>query len=220
MLMGLQEFSNGCHGRVYHATPENKLNFPRCDLVKSEDAEDPLHHKKVYYQHKIAQALFPNNFIEVVGSAVCPPYPKLTFPRSHLIFSKKAEVDKSHAVYSAHMGLYNDFKETIKRSTCECSDCTSHRDFHAHSGLHYEALSVFNRCLEIGLKLPYRDSSDYCMGENGIVFFEITHLDPDKLGCHLRGIRNRSTAEQNALNFLERYQQISPVTEQEPALPY
>lgn len=217
------EFSHGFRSKVYLATREQRKLFPTAQLVKEDVARERSWFARAYYQHKICKLLFPANFIEVSGSQVDPPdewdieeykfdgklISRTYVPRIHMIYSKQAELLDDHAKFSAHMTKAS--AGIGKASVCDCEDCYHHRDFHRELHLKDQAKKLSEQAVKIGIGLPDDDPSDYCLTENGIIFFEIDMIVVPELREYLLSLREPSFDQRYALRLLNRYEALLAV---------
>lgn len=204
---------------VFRVSEEQKLLFPRADLVRIEGSIDKNWAAKLFYRHEIASLLFPNNFIEVIAAQVDPwddgllessfldsQEFKKAKEREHRLFSKIAEVSSDHATFSSHMNFGTSGDEIIKLSNHNCEGCKIHRKFHKSKNLEKEATKVALDMQKIGINPPINDPSDYCLNaERNIVFFEIDEFDGDKLHKYLSSLVTPNENEKKALSLLRRF---------------
>lgn len=178
-FMGRELFSKGMHAKVHPIAEQEKILFPQADLTRLEFSDRPFHHKLLFYKHRIAQLLYPDQFIEVVGAmAKAKPDCGNAFVKDHLLFSKKAHVPAEHAIFAAHMEIDERGPRRLKRSMCACSVCDSHRKFHRDHDIAMKAFVDSSEFHRRGITVPWDDVSDYCMSYKGkILFFEIEGLD-------------------------------------------
>jgi|SRR3989344_2950627 len=199
-------YSNGGHGDVEHAGTTDKLWFSQADLVKSETlgAFDKDRFARLYYRHKIAELLFPGHIIQVVGasSTHSEESDHLRGPKYvHKLWSRRADVPDGHVSYSSHMDKSNN---RLKR--CTCPDCERHyTQFHTKS-LKQKARRLSMRAEEVGITLLAWDETDYCLGPNGILFFEVDGIDVYTLWTYLTRTSREPSVTRLCLNYLDRYQ--------------
>jgi hypothetical protein len=218
------EYSSGFHAKVFNVSPEQKFLFPQADLVRVESCDDPFWFQRLHKRYKIAELLFPEHFIEVVGSQIIPPEPVIgqsegfdgrmtTYHerRDQLLYSKLAPVDTNHAVYASHIILN---KGRFKESVCTCVTCKDHRHFHKRHDLARKAERFNDRIKHCGIKVPDCDPSDYCLGPNGIIFFETEELDRHILRSYLENLHNPNDNQQLALRLLDRMDQSHQASRQ------
>lgn len=221
-----EKYSNGFHSEIYRLNPKQKLWFPSADLVKIDESTDKNWFARLFYRHKIASLLFPDNFIEVVGAQVDPWEKNLvhetrmgeaTFrepkQRIHRLFSKMASVPENHAVFSEHMdinfGTGSSDRESEKVSLHDCVHCKSHREFHRLSDIKQKAIDIASPMQKIGILPPSQDPSDYCLTREGnIVFFEINDFDEEVLEAHLSSLSNPNEMEERVLVLLHRLNEL------------
>ncbi|OGH10444.1 MAG: hypothetical protein A2857_00005 [Candidatus Levybacteria bacterium RIFCSPHIGHO2_01_FULL_36_15] len=111
--------------------------------MREDEESDKLWFARLFYRHKIAHLLFPDNFIRVVGASVEPHDQELYDEvkignkiwhmapnRIHRLFSKTAAVSPDHAIYSDHMAIVAEDGWIHKKSVCSCQRCSNHRDEH------------------------------------------------------------------------------------------
>ena len=200
-------YSNGGHGNVEHAGTTDRLWFSQADLVKSETlgAFDKDRFARLYYRHKIAELLFPGNIIQVVGASSThneesddPWGPKYV----HRLWSRRAVVPTGHAKYSAHMDKSNN---TLKR--CTCPICIRHHARFHTSNLERRARRLSKHAEAMGIELPSWDETDYCLGPNGILFFEVDGIDVHTLWTYLTSTSREPSVTSLCLKYLDRYHQ-------------
>lgn len=217
-----ETYSNGFHTVVYKTDRQERLWFPSADLVRIDKSEDKNWFASLFYRHKIAQLLFPDNFINIVAAQVDPWQEQLLDEfiigeevfrqqksREHRLFSQMAQIPAAHAVYSAHMGFdkYEDRLEKISKHGCV--DCESHRKFHVLENLERKARVASEPMLEIGIQPPTYDPSDYCLTEGGkIVFFEIDGLDRKILENFLSSLKAPTNSQREAQRLLNRFKHL------------
>lgn len=223
-------YSKGFCAEVYEVNSQERLWFPHADLVRLDGpwivgvVDIKNNFARLFYRHKIAQILFPDNFINVVAartevrealyedrmlSTKTHRVHKLLESRTNALFSQKADIPVEHSTLSAHMRLDPDRKQS-KVSSCECNDCISHRKFHLSSALVDKAKEVSIPMRGIGVVPSYLgDSSDYCLtGKGNIVFFEIDNFDREALGKHLSSLNNPNSREKEAQILIDRYNKL------------
>lgn len=216
--MSREVFSHGYNSRVFRVTPEQSAQFNSADLVREVERKalmrNPNHFLELYYGYKITNLLFPDNFITVVGAQRGEPSidrplfdnepqgPNL-FP--HRLFSREAAVPPDHAQYTAEMGEYD---PGIKECVCRCSTCREHDAFHRENNLEKQAREFVLKTKGMGISFPSTDPSDYCLSDNGILFFEIDGFKADQVQVYLEGLGDLSQSQQQALSLVKRYQII------------
>jgi hypothetical protein len=214
-------YSSGACSEVYKLTDSEKRLFPEADLVKIVDDKDRFWFARLFYRHKIAHLLFPDNFIDVVGATVNPQGPDLSeeikifdksyfsaVDREHRLYSKLAKVDPEHATYSNHMRLVANNSGVFKKSICPCSVCESHREVHEKMHMEEKAMHFGRNLSSIGLGLPWDDPSDYCLSGENIIFFEIDHFEEKVLLKHLTDIINPTSEQIASIKLLNRYGEL------------
>lgn len=199
MNTGREFFSTGSRGSkisVYRTTERERALYQGADLVRVEN-QTLRSHRELYFSFRIADALFPGVFIHVTAA--------LANDNDIEIYSKMAEVPSQHAKFSAHM-LFDSERDIQKESRCVCPDCMEHREYHKKHGLKDIALDLAKRMEGVGVHAPVGedddDPSDYCLGPQGLIFFEVS-VDPWKVEFMLLKIDNPSEAETRALKYLE-----------------
>lgn len=222
-----EKYSRGFHASVYKVDRQQKLWFPSADLVKIDQSRDKNWFARLFYRHKIAQLLFPDNFINVVAAQVDPWQEQLVDEftigkrvfkeqksREHKLFSKMALVPATHAVFSEHMDINMDISSedggsdsrSEKVSLHDCADCNSHRVFHISNGLEQKAMDIAPPMQKIGIHPPTHDPSDYCLTKEGdIIFFEVQNFQEEQLETHLSSLKSRTENEETALRLLKRF---------------
>lgn len=199
-----ERYSSGFYGELFLVSTEQRLLFPHADLAREENLMDRFWFARLFYAHKIASLLFPDNFIEVVGSQNKfvrddnPPQFKMT------LLSKTAEVNPDHATFSDHVVTGAKFGMLRKVQICKCGACIRHRKFHRDNNLKAKAGVEEIKMEKVGIRVP-QDKTDYCLGQNGIVFFEMDGFDRKTLRRYLEGLA--SPNEHAALRLLDRYDQ-------------
>lgn len=193
-------FSNGLNADVYRVADKSwGMGYwkPRADLVREEGS---AHAKKMdakilFYGHRIAHLLFPENVIEVTGATMQGGVTQL--------FSRIADVPPEHARYSRD--IYRIGMDP-KHSGCRCEACTVHREYHKTNGLEQKADETAKVMAEFGIYGHSADITDYCMKPNGeIVFFElnvIPRLTEERVRASNLAVRD------DVLRLLERYQEL------------
>lgn len=221
------KFSNGYNASVFELTPQEKCLFPEADLVREEKEVDRFWFARLFYKHKIAHLLFPEHFMEVVGAQIDPPSnQEFSYPyqigenvysepkeRIQRLFSKRVAVDPNHAIYASHMKLVEDGERGLfKKSICECSPCTLHRQFHEENKIAERAITSSCFLEDKGIGIDFMDSSDYCLVNNNIVFFEIDGFMSSILEKYLLGLKKPTPTEQQALRLLKRYRALTSMS--------
>lgn len=218
----LEKYSSGCYANVYKISDVEKWEFPLADLERVDKTSDEHMFASLYYEHKIASLLFPGHFIDVVASTIARDEPfapelrvgkiKLQIPteRTYTLFSRQADVPKEHAVFSSHMTLDGDDDGMEKVSVCPCSQCSLHRRFHYYNSLKDLAETFAKQTSMAGVEIPNDDMSDYCLGRNGIIFFEINRLDTDKAKAFINTTSD-SNIRRTATDYLHRYEKLHAI---------
>lgn len=209
-----ERYSSGLYGEIFPVSSEQKLLFPQADLVREEELMDRFWFARLFYVHKIASLLFPGRFIEVVGAqnkvahegAPADEFSPADLARYKLILlSKEANVNPDHAVFSNHYTQDAKFGRVWKLQMCKCERCIRHRRFHRHNDLKSKARAWERRMRRVGIFVSPRDKTDYCLDDNGIVFFELDNLDRRILRKFLNGRIKFTQNEQTAIQLLDRY---------------
>lgn len=200
----IEFYSSGQHGEVYRLTGARV--FPHSEVVKKEADADRYWFLRLFYRQRIGSLLFPDNFIEVVGTQVFPSSNGVML-RTHSLFSKEAKVNQNHAEFSNHTTWSEKLIETFDPTgPCTCERCVSHRNFHRENKLGERALEISKKMEAIGIKPPVNDQTDYCLGERGqVIFFEMLEFDPQKLRRHLAKLKKPTDKETEALKLLDRH---------------
>lgn len=214
------EYSKGFQARVYQVDQSHHLGFPHADLYRIESTRDRTYFVRLFLKHKIASLLFPNNFITVVGSQSDRPTTDLQteqialpnimsgqrfLERGISLFSCLASVPKDHSVFAAHFKL-SDKVSRGKSSSCRCEVCVRHNRFHKSTEIYRIANQLGSRAARIGIYLPDEDSSDFCLINGEVIFFEIESINPHMIWKYLINITNPTDNEQSALRLLDRYE--------------
>jgi hypothetical protein len=115
--MSREKYSNGFNSAVYKVDNVDKKRFPNADLIRIDNSSKDRHwFGRLYYRHKIAHLLYPDNFINVVAVTV-DSFKKDSFEEVSYsgsfnkeveLFSKVAPVSPDHAIYSSHMRINPD----------------------------------------------------------------------------------------------------------------
>ncbi len=227
-----EKYANGLRSTIFRISSEERLRFPVADLVKEDLDSDRQWFARLFYRHKIAHLLFPNNFVKVVAAIVEPHQPYLyedfdmgkgliiTSPvdRLHRLYSQLADVAPDHATYASHMKLVFDRETrwTGKRSVCSCAACVSHGEDHETRNIEQGATEFSGLVSQIGIGLDPADPSDYCISSGGdIIFFEIDKFEPKKLRVHLESIIDPSHVELEALTLLGRHDELDSISRQD-----
>ena len=198
--MRMKEYSSGYHAQVFHTNERQQMQFG-ADLLRVESSIKRRLYAELFYKHKIAGLLFPDTFIDVVGSQVLTSSDQ-QFWRIGLL-SKLASVPSEHAGFSSHMSVNLDGKKV----PCNCSSCSQHFSFHMLHSLDEIAQETAEITSRAGIYAPYTDMSDYCLGEHGgVTFFEIDKFDPAGVDAFITGRTDTRTARVKRL--LERYRTI------------
>lgn len=213
----MREFSRGFEALVESYQGKE---FPRADLVRFEFHKDPEHFLKLFYALKIAHLLSPDNFINVAGAVRYKPgneglwklllyYAiKPIFGHLQLIYSKKANIDERHAIFSAHMESTGEVGAKV--STCDCRVCITHRQLHRLPQIQDLFTRTTNQLSAIGIEAPRRDLSDWCVlrAEKGesIVFFEVDVLNLKRIREYLKSKEDKTLQQNLALGLLGRYE--------------
>lgn len=205
-----EPYSRGYNAGVWIISRREKFNFPTADLVRITNGDNKF--MRIFYMHKIAQLLFPGQFINVIGARIVTRKSLEGEERQPLdairnfLYSQQADVSSEHATFSAHM----DIGGPGKVSLCRCGNCASHREFHHSNALAERAYADSFLMKAIGIMPPnYGDPSDYCLTREGkIVFFEIEFLNGERLKNHLSSLRRPNPNEQKALALVRRYNKL------------
>ena len=202
-----ESYSRGFYAEVLRPKGEERIHFPQADLVRKESSRDRHWFARLYYRHKIASLLFPDNFITVVGASRLQQVSR----GEDSLYSKEANAGLDHAVFSAHMRQVDHevngrIVRSDKGSTCECMACTRHRIEHLE--MQNEALEFSRQLLPVGLRLDDKDPSDYCLVNGKLVFFEIEDLDPAALRNYLTSLRSATVDKQTVFDYVKRYQKL------------
>jgi len=213
--MSNEFYSHGAHSNVWRVGESDKKNFPHADLLRQEKQGDSFWYARLFYMHKIASLLFPGNFIDVVGvtrdfqdqiddgsTESNMKLPKHTVT----LFSKEARVPADHATFSSDCIV----SEGEKVNKCGCVKCLRHKDFHNSESLFLRAKRFSRRVQQVGITVPYKDPSDYCLDRhtNKIVFFEIEGFKPPLVAQYLESSPDTTPSERRAQNLLLRYNEL------------
>lgn len=212
MLSGRERFSGGHVASVYKLSDSERMLFPKADLVRVDRIADPSWFARLYYKHKVASLLYPNNFIEVVGArVVAPPLLVPTQVRhageiqNHSLYSQMAPVSPDHATYADHLTLAVGKDKLYKDSTCSCAACIRHGQKHTIGGMARLAQEASDFISPSGIVPPADDPSDYCLTDKGILFFELKSFNPNQLRKSLAALESTTPNQQAVLHFLNRY---------------
>lgn len=196
-------FSAGHNARVYSLSDSERICFPQAGLVRVENkpTESERSFLLRFYGYKIAHLLFPDHFVEAVDvrRASKPGQSADSDPtRYDLLYTRLAHVPEEHAVFAAH------FDKSNGLNPCLCQTCLDHVQLHQEYGLSSLAREVANRAGQFGIGLPSGDPTDYCLGENGVFFFEYDLFYPSMLIERLSAMRGEDVA-QEALRYVDLY---------------
>lgn len=197
-------FSAGHNARVYTLSDYERMRFPGAGLARVENrpaVEEDRSFLLRYYGYKIAHLLLPEHFVEVVGArrAAAPGELEGSDTAKHdILYTKLANVPEGHAVYAAH------FDKSHGLSPCRCQTCLDHVQLHQEFDLARMAKSVAESAARFGFGLPSGDPTDYCLGENGVIFFEYDLFYPSMLIERLSTMRGEDVA-QEALRYVDLY---------------
>lgn len=211
----MNEYSHGGHASVFRLGSHEQVWIPRANLVRVENTDFPLAFKQRFYAHRIASILFPDYFIDVHGARreeVHWPLFRMKFNNS--LYSTEAAVPKEHAIFAKHTTFNAESEEldwTVhieKVSTCKCTNCKNHRQFHKDQKLQEQARYMFRCFADKGI-IPDNDLTDYCITEKGnILFFEVDFINANLLRPFLESIKNPNQRQKHALRILNRYQKL------------
>ncbi len=213
-----EKYSEGNHGAIYFATEREKKYFGPVGMVREEIQTEQSHSLFLFYGYKIAGLLFPDSFLKVHAVQQCrlplsrttdhrgEPYEKQEF--LHRLFSEKASIKDEHAIYSSHMESIGGFKDSV----CGCSSCLDHRSFHEVNEIERQTEELVWKVEKAGISLPVDDPSDYCLTENGILFFEMSGFQPEKTEEYLRKKEILTQKESQALRLVKHYRELQDKT--------
>ena len=215
-----EQFSNGKLSVVHKTSSRDRVLFPSADVVRNEQTKDKWWFARLFYKHKIASLLFPQNVIDVVGATVDPAERAIwgkSGPgefsglqnRENFLFSRMAQTVPGHEIYASHMTV--GYK---KESTCPCEACGSHRQMHGEAEA-ARALALHDSTVKMGIGFPYDDPSDYCLVDGEILFFEVPYLDSARLRKYLGGLPDLTVDTKRVLTLLDRYDAFSQMSKAE-----
>src|SRR5581483_6823269 len=144
--MNRELFSRGGEARVFSVSPEEKEKYPSADLVREQ--REVFSERATYRLYTIAHALFPNNFIHMVGYEHGRGRYGSDTGR---YFSEKAPVPDAHAVFSLH-SFAMEFVQKIPGDSC--ASCQEHREFHKEEQLEHLAAQTAKTIQQAGLFVP------------------------------------------------------------------
>lgn len=187
-LMNKSFISKGMHATVRRLSDGERKLFPDADVVRESRTTDEFWAERNFYRHRLVQLLWPDLFIHAVGAnKAALPKPivdndlisqsEVAVPYVTRLFSKYASVPDDHSIFSAHVNNLE------KLSLCGCDVCVRHRKFHGQHDLQFRAHEKSVEFEDTGVMLPWRDPTDYCQSEKGIVFFEIDMIFREKLAA-------------------------------------
>ncbi len=207
--MSYELFSHGLRNDVFYSSKRERIAFPNGDLVKVDYSRDELLFARLFYKHKIASLLLPDNTITVVGTVIDRPEvdegPHIS-PTIRQI-SQMAPVSSDHAIFSQHTGVDVNHQ---KNNVCECEVCRNHREYHLNNSLEKRALAFARGASEIGVGFPADDPTDYCLNEekDTVLFFEIDRFDVRQVMQFLSHIAQPTRAESQAFHLAVRYKEL------------
>lgn len=182
----IERYSNGREAIVYK-NGENHVVRLQTWLSEKEAI-------RKFTNLKIASLLFPEHFIKLVdfrleeSSIEARPAADNSLYVNSYIKSELAPTHPDHAIYSKH------YKRDNKGINCDCEVCTQHRYLHS-SPEYIELLNIAKKKLEAaGLLIPDDDSTDHCVGPDGIIFFEIVAINQRLLWNYLNTLNESETA--------------------------
>lgn len=165
------EFSSGANGQVYLTngtdvmwSAKDQTLWPKAELRKVEShGIAGTHFGVIYYWHKIASLLFPNNFPEMIGASIRYSTDQL--------FSRMAPVHPGHAKFTVSCGEGQGGRKSPDRTS---ETCMEHYRFHQEHNLEARAKELSDEVSPWGIGVPAHDITDYCLSATGdIVFFEV-----------------------------------------------
>lgn len=201
-----ERYSSGYYAKVFHVDRRRELRFPQAELVRREVTSDRYWFARLFYTHKTAKLLFPDNFIDVVaaqkGWGKRNPESDLMEFRPTLM-SKVAYVDTDHAVFSLHMDQEN---YGGKISLCKCGACQAHRTFHKDNNLEVLARRTRDDIAPSGIYVPSDYLTDYCLSRDAkIIFFEIDGFSPESLRHYIEHYVGSPSIRNQIGDYLRRY---------------
>lgn len=212
MSTSRERFSGGHVASIYKVSDDEKALFSRADLVRVDRVADPSWFTRLYYKHKVASLLYPDNFIEVVGArAVSLPLLVPTQTRqseeiqNHNLYSQMAKVNPDHATYADHLTLVVGEGKLYKDFTCSCVACVRHGQEHDGRDMAKLAQEASDFISPSGIVPPTDDPGDYCLTDRGVIFFELKSFDPIQLKKSLTILEGIAPNQQVALSLLDRY---------------
>lgn len=208
-----QMLTKGFMARVYWLNPQEKTWFSNLDLSRRETSSLKNYSKLFFYSLKIAQLLFPNNFIKVgavrreIGLILGDYVSEEAFA-----YSKLARINPDHFPYSKHMD-FDDFWGR-KVSPCKCPSCERHRKFHNSNLTGLRIWFLTRKFAKAGIEVPADDPTDYCQQGKTFVFFEINSIDLQKVRQYLKRRRLKRTTKKQIYGFLRRLEELSEQKEE------
>jgi hypothetical protein len=208
------EFSHGFHGQVFPIDGKPKIFYPNADLVKRFTSTKEKDALKEYYSLKIAHLLYPDNFINPVGATSLERPGKLrafshgifgkSSRYSHSVYTQQAATPLEHATFSSHFTY--DETQRFKVQECTCSVCIGHELFHNQFDLRGRATEFAYQLEGVGIYIPYKDQSDYCLDRNGnLVFYEVNSIYPGFQFWGLPSIQAPEEVKARVENLTHRY---------------
>lgn len=219
------EFSRGQHAIVRTLGPDQRKLFPRADLVREEEAQAPRHFQLMFYAYKIPYTLFPQNFVEPVGSQadqftrtrrlgglrrLSGLFDLLGTGSTFLIYTRMAPVPFEHAQYAADMEV-----KKGKKVPHNCTLCQKHHDFHEERVNRDIFWQRVKQIEEAGFTLPIGrsgrpfDHSDFCFdSQDNPIFFETEDFSPDQCRHYLRRQGMWNETHQRVFKYIARYEQL------------
>ncbi len=190
-------YSKGYHAQVYKIEDKTTASmWGEAELERHEksNSEHGANAKLLYYGHKIAHLLFPNNTINVTGARM--------EEGSTILYSRLSTVPEEHAIYSMHSRV----EGKDKVSDCPCEPCTKHRKFHEENVKKQEVLRTAKSMNASGIWVPREDPTDYCKSTEGhIIFFE---HEISTYACENSLLYRLSSEQERLQKLIERYNQL------------
>lgn len=181
----------GSHANLRSLSAAERAWFPGADVVREVRTTDAHWTMRNFYRYKLLGLLFPRMFPTVRGAnqtalpkdlslltnggetdpfrstpAMIPQY------YTSRLFSVLAPVPQDHLVYTTHMRR----EPEGKFSVCGCDVCRRHRMFHAEHELQRRSYELHGQLEQTGVQLEWHDSTDYCLSDDGLFFFETENI--------------------------------------------
>lgn len=200
-------FSTEVESAFYPVEPTGKSLFTHAEIARRESTLDltaePTRSLRRFHALKTVEALFPNNFVDLVGlTQVVVDKSRISIQYARLNF------DPDHLTFTHHMKSPTDSHRP--QVVCDCTDCRRHAPVHSNPKTLEEMRSKANVMSYAGI-IPMGSHENFCIGEAGIMFLDINEFNGTRVRTALevvQKLRGLNPNQERALVALDRYNKL------------